>query len=101
MGSWEIIIGDFFHNFVDGIVVGAAFMLCDPAAGWTVTAGTIYHEISQEVADFLVLITQGRMSFGQAVLGNFVSSLGIIFGCITITESNPSSPVQGGLMVFG
>ena len=37
-----------------GIVIGAAFMTCETSAGWTVTAGTIYHEISQEIADFLL-----------------------------------------------
>ena len=101
--AYQIIVGDFFHNLVDGIVVGAAFMQCDAtkSAGWTVTAGTIYHEITQEVSDFLVLISEGRMTFAQAALGNFVSALGVLLGCIIVTESNPDKPTQGGLMAFG
>ena len=99
--AWEIIWGDFFHNFTDGIVIGAAFMSCDTSAGWTVTAGTVYHEIAQEVADFMVLTSEGRMTFAQAAFGNFVSALGILIGCIVTTESDPSSPVLGALMVYG
>jgi UTP--glucose-1-phosphate uridylyltransferase len=98
--AYEIIIGDFFHNLVDGIVIGAAFMTCD-GSGWVVTAGTIYHEITQEVADFLVLISEGRMTFVQAALGNFVSALGVIIGCIIVTEMEPDMPTKGGLMAFG
>ena len=98
---WNIVVGDFFHNFTDGIVIGAAFMVCDTSAGWTVTAGTIYHEIAQEVADFMVLTTEGRMSFAQAALFNFLSSLGILVGTLITTESNLNSPFQGALMVFG
>ena len=76
-------------------------MSCDTTAGWTVTAGTIYHEISQEVADFLVLVNKGNMTFKQACLGNFVSALGVVVGCMIVTESDPSQRVQGGLMAFG
>ena len=76
-------------------------MSCDSTAGWTVTAGTIYHEISQEIADFLVLITDGGLTFKQAAFANFISALGVMFGCILVIESDPSQPVQGGLMAFG
>ena len=55
------------------------------------------HEITQEVADFLVLISQGRMTFAQAALGNFVSALGIIVGCIV--ASNPKSSSSSNLQI--
>ena len=97
----EVVVGDFFHNFVDGIIIGSAFKSCSTAAGWTVTAGTIYHELSQEIADFLVLVTTGKMRFGQAILANFISSLGCIIGTVVINATDRSSPWVGGLMCFG
>lgn len=97
----QVVMGDFFHNFVDGIIIGSAFKSCSTSAGWAVTAGTVYHELSQEIADFLVLVTQGKMRFGQAVAANFISSLGCIIGTIVINATNPSSPWVGGLMCFG
>jgi zinc transporter ZupT len=97
----QIIVGDFFHNFVDGIVIGTAFKSCSSSAGWTVSAGVVYHELSQEIADFLVLISTGGMSFKQAVVANFMSGTGVILGCIVINSTKPSSPWLGALLTFG
>ena len=61
---WNLIIGDFVHNFADGIIIGAAFLGCSPTIGWTVTASTVLHEIPHEIADFMALIN-GGMSMMQ------------------------------------
>ena len=50
-----VVIGDFFHNLCDGFFIGAAFKGCGNAFGWSVAAGTILHELPQEVADFVIL----------------------------------------------
>lgn len=50
-----VVIGGFFHNLCDGFFVGAAFKGCGNAFGWSVIAGTILHELPQEVADFVIL----------------------------------------------
>jgi len=46
-----VLIGDFFHNLCDGFFIGAAFKGCGSTFGWTVAAGTIGHEVAQELAD--------------------------------------------------
>jgi zinc transporter ZupT len=38
-------LGDFMHNFTDGVVIGAAFKLCSPAVAWGIVAGTCAHEV--------------------------------------------------------
>ena len=43
--AWSVLLGDGMHNFVDGVLIGVAFKLCDPATGWTVAAATILHEL--------------------------------------------------------
>lgn len=50
-----VVIGDFFHNLCDGFFIGAAFKGCGNAFGWSVVAGTVLHELPQEVADFVIL----------------------------------------------
>lgn len=52
------------HNFADGVTIGAAFLSCSTAIGWTVTASAILHEIPHELADFMALLN-GGMSVKQ------------------------------------
>lgn len=56
---WNIIIGDFVHNFADGVTIGAAFLSCSSTIGWTVTASAVLHEFPHELADFMALINGG------------------------------------------
>lgn len=73
-----ILVGDFIHNFVDGIMIAGAFLL-DVRAGVITTFSIIAHEIPQEVGDFSVLIHSGYSKF-KALLFNFYSSLSAILG---------------------
>src|SRR5213075_3534446 len=73
-----IIVGDTVHNFVDGVLIAAAFLqsteLCVIAA-----LAIIAHEIPQEVGDFLILLHSGYTR-GQALAVNLLSSTATIFG---------------------
>jgi len=68
-----IIIGDAFHNFIDGIVIAAAF-LTEPSMGWFVTFSVLAHEVPQELADFGILIKAGY-SRKKALFYNMLSAL--------------------------
>merc|ERR1719331_2550623 len=59
---FTIFMGDFLHNFVDGIFIANAFLDCSQSKGWSIAAATIAHEIAQETSDFFLLITQGGLS---------------------------------------
>lgn len=61
---WNTIVGDIAHNFADGMTMGAAFLGCSLAVGWTVTAANLMHEIPHEFVDFMVLVN-GGMSVTQ------------------------------------
>ncbi|MBS1209019.1 MAG: zinc/iron permease [Proteobacteria bacterium] len=76
----SVMVGDSFHNFVDGVMLAAAFLV-SPALGWTTALGVIAHEIPQEAGDFAVLRSAG-MSTKRALLFNGVSSLTSIAGGI-------------------
>ena len=73
-----IMVGDTFHNFVDGILIAAAFML-DIQLGAVTAMAIIAHEIPQEVGDFLILLHCGY-SKKQALLFNLFSSLATVIG---------------------
>lgn len=75
-----IMIGDTFHNFVDGILIAAAF-LADVQLGIVTALAIIAHEVPQEVGDFLILLHSGY-SRARALLLNVLSSAAMIVGGI-------------------
>lgn len=75
-----ILIGDSFHNFVDGVLIAAAFME-STALGVVTATAVIAHEIPQEVGDFLILLHSGY-SKARAFALNLLSSLMMVVGAI-------------------
>jgi len=73
-----IMIGNTFHNFVDGILIAAAF-LADVRLGIITSLAIITHEIPQEVGDFLVLLHSGY-DRRQALAFNLLSSTATLLG---------------------
>jgi zinc and cadmium transporter len=73
-----ITVGDTFHNFIDGILIAAAFM-ADFKLGAVTALAIIAHEIPQEVGDFLILLHSGY-SKRQALLLNLLASLATLVG---------------------
>ena len=77
-----IIIGDVLHNFIDGLAIGAAFLV-DPAVGIITTAAIAAHEIPQEIGDFGLLLSKG-MKKRNVLLVNFVSAMVTVVGAVFI-----------------
>jgi len=73
-----ITVGDTFHNFVDGIMIAAAFLV-DIELGIVTTLAIVAHEIPQEIGDFLILLHSGY-SRAKALALNMVSSLATLVG---------------------
>ena len=73
-----ILVGDTFHNFVDGILIAAAF-LADVQLGIITALAIITHEIPQEVGDFLILLHSGY-SKARALAYNLLSSGATLVG---------------------
>jgi len=73
-----ILVGDSFHNFVDGILIAAAF-LENTQLGIVTALAVIAHEIPQEVGDFLILLHSGY-SRTRAFMLNLLSSLAMFAG---------------------
>src|SRR5438874_5821194 len=73
-----IMVGDTVHNFVDGVLIAAAF-LQSTELGVIAALAIVAHEIPQEVGDFLILLHSGYTR-GQALAVNLLSSTATIFG---------------------
>lgn len=73
-----IVVGDTIHNFVDGVLIAAAF-LQGVEVGIVAAVAIIAHEIPQEVGDFLILLHSGY-SRAKALAMNLLSSLATIVG---------------------
>lgn len=74
------LVGDGFHNFIDGMVIAASFV-ASFKLGVVTTIAIILHEIPQELGDFGVLV-YGGFSKKKALLFNFASALMAVLGAI-------------------
>ncbi len=74
------LIGDGVHNFTDGLVIGASFIL-GIRFGIITTLVIILHEIPQEIGDFGVLV-YGGFSKLKALYYNFLTALTCVLGTI-------------------
>lgn len=74
------LIGDGVHNFIDGLLIGASYIVSIPI-GITTTIAIILHEIPQEIGDFGVLV-HGGISIKKALFFNFMSASFAVLGAI-------------------
>lgn len=101
-----VIIGDTIHNLIDGIAVGAAFLI-SPATGIVAAVAVASHEIPQEIGDFGLLLKYGYRR-KKVILINIFSALAATVGAITTfwVGSQAQLPVNellaitGGLFIY-
>jgi zinc and cadmium transporter len=93
-GGTLILVGDAFHNFVDGVVIAAAFLTAVPL-GIATALAVIAHEIPQELGDFAILLHSG-LSKARAFAYNLLSSLttlpGAVIGWFWLAEVREAIP---------
>ncbi len=68
-----VIFGDTIHNFLDGVVIGASFLV-NPPLSFLVSLSTFMHETPHEIADFGILLAKG-WNRRKVFIANFLSSL--------------------------
>jgi zinc and cadmium transporter len=81
-----IVVGDTVHNFVDGLLIAAAF-LQSTEVGVIAAVAIIAHEIPQEVGDFLILLHSGytrRRALAMNLLSSCATVLGGVLGYFSL-----------------
>ncbi len=73
-----LLASDVIHNFLDGVIIAASFMVSVPV-GFATTLAVVLHEIPQEVGDFAVLLHAGYTK-RRAIFLNFITALSAFFG---------------------
>ena len=89
-----ITVGDTFHNFVDGVIIAAAF-LTDWHLGLVTALAIIAHEIPQEVGDFAILLHSGYSkpkAFQLNIISSFASVAGGVLGYFTLQTMQTWTP---------
>lgn len=96
-----VIVGDTFHNFVDDIIIAAAF-LADTHLGIVTALAIVAHEIPQEVGDFAILLHSGyskARAFRMNLISSFATLVGGLLGYVALQEMQSLVPTLLALAV--
>src|SRR5512140_2187985 len=89
-----VIVGDTFHNFIDGVIIAAAFLV-DVHLGVVTALAIIAHEIPQEVGDFAVLLHSGYSkvrAFQLNLISSFATLVGGVLGYTALQDMQQLVP---------
>lgn len=78
--SYLILFGDAVHNFIDGVIIAASFIV-SMGVGAATTIVVISHELPQELGDFGVLV-YGGFERKKALVYNLLAQMTSIVGGI-------------------
>ena len=90
-----VIVGDAFHTFIDGAIIGAAVLTSAPL-GLSTALAAATHEIPQELGDFGVLLHAGY-SPRRALLLNVASGATGIVGAVVVYTAASHVPGRAAL----
>lgn len=74
------LVGDSVHNLIDGLIIGASYLVNIPI-GIATTIAVVLHEIPQEIGDFGILL-HGGYTRKKALFLNFITGLIAVIGAI-------------------
>lgn len=95
--SYIILVGDSLHNFIDGTIIAASYLISIPV-GIATTIAVIFHEIPQEIGDFGSLI-YGGFTRAKALFFNFGTALTAIAGAVMLLVFSARAERLAELMV--
>lgn len=95
-----IVVGDTVHNFLDGVLIAAAFME-STQVGIVAAIAIVAHEIPQEVGDFVILLHSGysrAKAFALNVFSSLATVAGGVLGYYALRELQGWQPVLLGVV---
>ncbi len=96
---WILNLGDSVHNFLDGIAIGASFLVSIPL-GITTSLAVAAHEIPGEIGDVSIMLHAGWPK-RRVVWANVLSALlSVVGGVVTFALGDVLTPFMGPLLAF-
>ncbi len=80
--GYVVLVSDAVHNFIDGVIIAAAFLI-DLKLGIATTLAIALHEIPQELGNFAILVHAGFSKI-KALIYNLLSALTAFLGAIIV-----------------
>jgi zinc and cadmium transporter len=101
-----LILGDSFHNFLDGILIGLSYVV-NPVLGLPTALAIAAHEVPQEMADFSIMVRQGwkkSVVLGINILQSLLTIPGVLIGVYMGSIVGPYVPsllgVAAGIFIY-
>jgi len=92
-------LGDTFHNAIDGLAIGAAFLI-EPKLGMMTAIAVAAHELPQEIADFSLYISSGVSRLKTFILNLFSSMSTLIAGVVIYFLGNNLKGIETYLLAL-
>jgi len=94
-----LMIGDAIHNFIDGIVIAAAF-IASPPLGAITAIGVTMHELPQEIGDFSILLHHGWKKSSVFWMNLIISLTSIGGAVLAYVARDLIAPILPHLLAF-
>lgn len=91
-----VIVGDTIHNFIDGVAIGASFLV-NPGLGLVTAISTFLHEVPHEIGDFGILL-KAAWKRRDIIVINVISASATIVGAFTLFAF-PENPALLGILL--
>lgn len=79
---WLVVLGDVAHNAIDGLAIGAAFLVSIPT-GIVTTFAVATHEIPKELGTFAFLLSRGWKG-KTVVIANLLTAIATIMAAVGV-----------------
>jgi zinc and cadmium transporter len=96
--TYTLMLGDTVHNFVDGIVIAATFLL-EPSLGIITAIAVFLHEVPQEISDFGALL-HGGWSKLKIIKYNLFSAVAAIAGALLTFYFGTTAAISQNLVAL-
>src|SRR3990172_8297487 len=91
-----VLIGDTIHNFIDGIAIGASYMVT-PGLGLITAISTFLHEVPHEIGDFGILLNAG-WNRNKILTLNVISASSTIVGAFLVLTFSENNSLIGAML---
>lgn len=96
--NWLVVMGDSIHNWIDGVAIGAAFLV-QPSLAVATAISTFLHEVPHEIGDFGILLKSG-WSRRKVIMINLISALLTVGGAVMVLVTHPPDKWVGKLLAI-